>query len=222
MTGRHQPAVGGLGCAIVRAYDADTGMLSQVIADAFLNLAPCRWLIDDLAARREILPGYFRMLVEHAMADGVVDTTVGRGAAALWIPAGPHGPGQPGGYDERLAEVTGQWAERFAAFDQELDAHHLTGVAHHHLAILAVHPDLQGRGIGTALLDAHHAILDTDGIVAYLEASDERTRGLYLRHGYADYGSPIALPGGPSMYPMLRHPKSHIPSELAGRRVGMT
>ena len=36
-------------------------------------------------------------------------------------PAGPEGPGQPGGYDEQLAEVTGQWAERFVVFDQELD-----------------------------------------------------------------------------------------------------
>ena len=34
-------------------------------------------------------------------------------------------------------------------FDQELDAHHLAGVAHHHLAVLAVHPDWQGHGIAT-------------------------------------------------------------------------
>ena len=80
--------------------------------------------------------------------------------------------------------------------------------AHHHLAILAVRPDRAGPGTGTALLDAHHAILDGEGTVAYLEASDERTRGIYLRHGYADYGSPIELPGGPFMYPMVRHPRT--------------
>ena len=131
-------------------------------------------------------------------------------------PAGPEGPGQPGGYDEQLAEITGQWAERFVAFDQELDAHHLTGAAHHHLAILAVRPDLQGHGIGTALLDAHHAILDEGGIVAYLEASDEGTRGIYLRHGYADYGSPIELADGPFMYPMVRHPRAPGTSAMTG------
>ena len=82
-----------------------------------------------------------------------------------------------------------------------------------HLAILAVRPDRQGQGTGTALLDAHHAILDAEGIVAYLEASDERTRGIYLRHGYADYGNPITLAGGLLMYPMVRHPRttSHHP-----------
>ena len=72
-------------------------MLSQVIADAFFDLAPCRWLIDDLAARREIFPGFFRMYVEHAMADGLVYTTAGRTAAALWIPTGRRGRGSPTG-----------------------------------------------------------------------------------------------------------------------------
>jgi GNAT superfamily N-acetyltransferase len=208
MTARRQPAADCADRTIARARDADIGVLSQVIADAFLYLAPCRWLIDDLAARREILPGYFRMHVEHAMADGLVDTTLGRDAAALWIPTGSRLPSPSGGYDEHLAQVTGRWAGRFRVFDAELDAHHLTGVGHHHLAILAVRPDRQGQGIGTALLGAHHAILDAEGIVAYLEASDERTRGIYLRHGYADYGSPIELADGVRMYPMARPPRA--------------
>ncbi len=206
MTARRQPAVGA-GRAIVRAHDADIGVLSQVIAGAFLNLAPCQWLIDDLAARREILPGYFRLHVEHAMVGGLVDTTPSRDAAALWLPTGSQLPSPPDGYDQHLAQVTGRWAGRFAAFERQLHAHHLTGAEHHHLAILAVRPDRQGQGIGTALLDAHHAILDQEGIAAYLEASDERTRGIYLRHGYTDHGSPIELAGGPSMYPMVRHPR---------------
>ena len=134
MTARHQPAAGGPGCAIVRAHDADISMLSQVIADAFLNLAPCRWLIDDPAARRVIFPGYFRMYVEHAIAGGLVDTTPGRDAAALWIPTGSQLPSPPDGYDEHLAQVTGRWAGRFAAFDRELHAHHLTGAEHRRVA----------------------------------------------------------------------------------------
>ena len=44
------------------------------------------------------------------------------------------------------------------------------------------------------------------GTAAYLEASDERTRDLYLRHGYTDRREPIELPDGPSMYPMVRIP----------------
>jgi GNAT superfamily N-acetyltransferase len=208
MTTHHQPAAGDSAAdGLVRASETDIDVLSQVIADAFLDLAPCQWLMADRKARRDIFPGFFRMYVVHAMTDGLVYTTPDRTAAALWIPAtGPAVP--PEGYDEELAEITGQWVERFVVFDGELDAHHLDGVAHHHLAILAVRPDWQGRGIGTALLDAHHALLDKEGTVAYLEASDERNRGIYLRHGYTDYGSPIRLPDGPSMYPMTRQPRA--------------
>ena len=204
MTAPRRTAGSSADCAIVRAGQADIEVLSQVIADAFVPLAPCQWLLPDGAARHEILPGYFKMYVEHAMADGIIYTTAGRTAAALWIPTETGGPRLPDEYDERLAAVTGHWAERFVIFEQELDARHLTGVAHHHLAILAVRPDQQGQGIGTALLHVHHAALDRGGIPAYLEASDPRTRGLYLRHGYADYGRPIQLPGGPPMYPMCR------------------
>ena len=56
---------------VVRAEEADLDVLSQVIAEAFFDLAPSRWLIPDLAARRQILPGYFRLYVEHALADGL-------------------------------------------------------------------------------------------------------------------------------------------------------
>jgi GNAT superfamily N-acetyltransferase len=203
---------------IVRAGEADIGVLSQVIADAFFPLAPCRWLIGDQAARRAILPGYFAMHLQHAMADGLVHTTPARDAAALWLPAGPQPPQPPEGYHEHLAQITGPWAQRFAAFDAELDAHHLTGVAHHHLAILAVRPGRQGQGTGTALLNAHHAVLDGKNTVAYLEASDERTRRIYLHHSYADYGTPIQLPGGPHMFPMTRRPSR--PASLASRHPG--
>jgi GNAT superfamily N-acetyltransferase len=224
MTARRPPP-GAAARGIVRADEADIGVLSQVIADAFFPLAPCQWLIGDQAARREIFPGYFRMYVEHAMADGLVHTTPARDAAALWLPLGPQLTGPPDGYAEHLAQITGPWAERFVVFDAELDEHHLTGAEHHHLAILAVRPDRQGQGIGTALLNAHHAVLDEQGIVAYLEASDELTRVIYLGHGYVDYSAPIELhdslvaggdhltPGqqadGPRMYPMVRRPKPH-------------
>lgn len=202
MTRQPQPTTG-----IVRAGAADAEVLSQLIADAFFPLAPCQWLIGDEAARRRILPGYFRMYVEHAIADGIVHTTPDRDATALWIPLGTQLPVPPDEYDEHLAEVTGPWAPRFVNFDRELDAHHLTGLAHHHLAILAVHPGQQRRGIGTALLDAHHAVLDELDMAAYLEAASERTRRIYLRHGYADLGAPIQLNHGPRMYPMIRHPQ---------------
>jgi ribosomal protein S18 acetylase RimI-like enzyme len=76
---------------------------------------------------------------------------------------------------------------------------------HHYLAFLAVHPDAQNRGIGSALLDRHHARLDRAGLPAYLEANDPRNRDLYLRHGYR-VRSVIDLPDGPPLRSMWRTP----------------
>jgi GNAT superfamily N-acetyltransferase len=188
---------------IVRADEADIGVLAQVIAEAFFPLAVCGWLIPDGTARRAAFPAYFRLYVEHAIADGIVETTPGRDAAALWIPG--DGPGEPPEeYAGQLAAITGPHLGRFLAFDQQLDRHHPAGVFHEHLAILAVRPDRQGQGTGTALLDARHADLEDQGIPAYLEASDERTRRIYLAHGYTDRGSPIEFAPGVRMYPMWR------------------
>jgi GNAT superfamily N-acetyltransferase len=107
----------------------------------------------------------------------------------------------------RLAAATGPHLSRFEAFDLTLDRHHPAGFSHHHLAILAVRQNMQGQGTGTALLTAHNAVLDRDGLPACLEASGLDTRRIYLRHGYLDYGTVIQLPDGASrMHPMMRQP----------------
>jgi GNAT superfamily N-acetyltransferase len=203
MTPPRSPA-GHAGQILVRAGEADADILSRVIAEAFFDLPPSRWLAEDPAARRAIFPGYFRLSVEHALACGLVHTTPDRDAVALWLPAGPGAPAPPGDYSSRLAALTGPLAGRFEAFDAALDAGHPAAVPHQHLAILAVRPGRQRQRTGTTLLTARHATLDTDGIPAFLQASGIDSRRLYLRHGYADYGPRIDLPGGPALFPMWR------------------
>lgn len=198
------------------ATAGDIPVLTQVIADAFHDLAPSRWLIPDPDARRYVLPRYFRILVEHAVACGLVQTTPDRDAAALWFPAGTGSPAGPPGYEERLAAATGPYLEYFRLLDEQFRTHHPVGAAHEHLAILAVRPGRQRQGTATMLLDACHAELDRQHRPAYLEASDAGTRRIYLRSGYLDRGAPIVLPAdGPgtartrpvTMYPMWREPR---------------
>jgi len=197
---------------LVRADETDVDILSQVIAEAFFDLPPSRWLVEDPATRRAIFPAYFRLYVEHAVACGLAHTTPDRDAVALWLPAGPGAPDPPGGYSTRLAAITGPLVARFEAFDAALETRHPVTVHHQHLALLAVSPGRQRHGTGTTLLTARHATLDAEGIPAFLEASGPDSRRLYLRHGYADYGPRIELPGGPALYPMWRQP--HDPYHL--------
>ena len=194
--------------SVIRAGQDSTGALSQVIADAFHDLDVSRWLLPVPAIRRRVFPAYFQLAVEHAMTHGEVYTTPGLTAVALWLPMADELPPPPDGYADRLAAITTPWTGQFRAFDTALGHHHPAGQAHHYLPILAVRPDQQHRGTGTALLTAHHATLDQDAIPAYLEASDARTRDLYLRHGYQlRLDAPIRLPDGPAMWPMWREPQ---------------
>jgi GNAT superfamily N-acetyltransferase len=204
MTVRENPPYAKASATVLRAGPGDLFVLSQVIADAFHGLPPSHWLVADPDARRRIFPGYFQLFVEHALATGLVLTTPDRSAAALWIPVRKTPEGPSADYATRLAAITDPWTDRFRAFDAVLDSHHPSAFPHHHLAMLAVRPDRQGRGIGTTMLRAHHALLDEEGIPAYLEAANQRTRVMYLRHGYTDHGAPIQLPGGPFMFPMWR------------------
>jgi predicted N-acetyltransferase YhbS len=110
----------------------------------------------------------------------------------------------PVDYERRLKEITGDAYDRACRLDAELEAEHPLE-PHHYLAFLAVRPDLQSRGLGSALLDRHHTRLDAGGVPAYLEANDPRNRDLYLRHGY-QVRSVIELPDGPPVWTMWRSP----------------
>jgi GNAT superfamily N-acetyltransferase len=110
----------------------------------------------------------------------------------------------PDDYERRLKEVAGDAFDRACRLDAALEAGHPVQ-PHHYLAFLAVRPDQQGRGVGSALLDRHHARLDAAGLPAYLEANALRNRDLYLRHGYR-VRSVIELPDGPLLWTMWRSP----------------
>ena len=192
---------------IRRADPGDTAAVTDLITTAFAPLAVSHWLVPDHTARTEILHGYFRILIEHALDVGVV--YLADQATAVWVPwTSMAPPPEPEDYDTRLATATGPYANRFRALDTLFAEHHPSGT-HHHLEFLAVHPTMQGQGLGGLLLTAHHRVLDRHGLPAYLEAADPRSRGLYARHGYGITNPGLLqLPdGGAGLWPMWRLPQ---------------
>ncbi|HZR54757.1 MAG TPA: GNAT family N-acetyltransferase [Streptosporangiaceae bacterium] len=206
---------------VVRADYDDIELLSHLIADACHDLPASRWLVSSPGLRRRIFPRYFTLHVEHAMTDGVVYTTHARDAAALWHPVGDE-PADPLPWSEqRLAGVTRPWTSQFLAFETTLSSHHPAGVPHQYLAILAVRPGRQGRGIGSKLLRAHHATLDSGRVPAYAEAASTLSRNLYLRHGYTERpGGSFRVPHGPIVWPMWREPAPASTLRDSGERPG--
>lgn len=193
------------GIPIVRAGLGDAHRIADLIATAFHPLDVATWLVADPNERQRALYGHMRILVDHALDCGEVLTTIGHTAAAVWLPRTNPLP-EISDYGRRLWLATGAHVDRFRALDAAFDKHH-PSERHHHLALLAVHPDHQRRRTGSALLDFYHARLDRDAMPAYLEASSPYSRRLYLRHGYTDHGPPITLPHhGPNLHPMWRPP----------------
>ena len=60
---------------IQRATLDDADQLAHTIAQAFHDLAPCRWLVEDAHTRARIFPAYFRLYVELGLTSGTVLTT---------------------------------------------------------------------------------------------------------------------------------------------------
>ncbi|MET8862120.1 GNAT family N-acetyltransferase [Nonomuraea sp. NPDC004580] len=180
------------------ATPADAARAAELIATAFAGLRSVAYLVPERRRRHQVLADGFLIVVEHAIEHGAVHL-IDDEAAAVWIPYA-EGASEPADYDRRLGEATGEFADRFRLRDELFRRHHPTE-PHHYLACLAVHPDCQNQGLGTALLRHQHARLG--GLPVYLEASDPRNRDLYARHGY-QAREPFALPDGALFWPMWR------------------
>ncbi|MFC8851170.1 MULTISPECIES: GNAT family N-acetyltransferase [unclassified Micromonospora] len=192
------------GVRIERLGPPETRLVAERIAEAFLVLPATHWLVPDAAQRRAVLADNFEIPVGHAMAHGQVHATADRAGVAVWLPQTGDDVGPPADYDARLAAACGEWVDRFRHLDDLFAASH-PHAGHHHLAFLAVTPERQGQGIGSALLRHHHAWLDANGVPGYLEASSETGRDLYARHGYRPR-EVFRLPDGTPFFPMWREP----------------
>ncbi|HEY0000712.1 MAG TPA: GNAT family N-acetyltransferase [Actinoplanes sp.] len=171
------------------AREDEIAAVGQLISYSFNDLAANAYLVPPLDDRIRVMADFFTLYTEHAFKYGridVIDRPDGEGlaAAAVWFDNTAEAPA-PERYEARLGKLAGEYLDRFVALDELFDKHHPAD-PHWHLAFLAVHPDHQAHGLGSTLMAHTHAELDTDGVPAYLEATNEKNVRLYRRHGYAD------------------------------------
>ncbi|WP_432861405.1 GNAT family N-acetyltransferase [Microbispora rosea] len=191
----------------------DAAAAGGLIAETFHTDEITRWLIPRADDRLPMQRRFFTMWAGHALDHGDVYGVHESGelaGVAVWFAAPfPEVPGE----QEAIASFAGENAARYRLFGEVTEKLH-PQEPHHYLAFIALERGRTGRGLGTLLLREHHRRLDAEGIPAYLEASSEASRRLYLRHGYVDMLELVRLPGGPVMYPMWREPR---PAAQAGQ-----
>ncbi|WP_369199596.1 GNAT family N-acetyltransferase [Streptomyces sp. PU-14G] len=193
------------GPAVRAVGEADLGAARALLHAAFRTDPVSRWIFPEEERREERHPELFGTFLAGAHAHGTAEVTDDGEALALWFDV--RGGAQRGG--DELADALGRvdpGNARLAAMGELTEAGH-PHEDHAYLQAIAVTPDRQGLGIGSALLRHRLAACDRQGLPAYLEASSPRSRALYERHGFAVRGAGIQLPfDGPVMWPMWREP----------------
>jgi GNAT superfamily N-acetyltransferase len=195
-------AVTRAGIATARPEDAPD--LAAALAAAFDDDPVFCWFSPDAGRRRTMLPRFFGVFVDAFMRHGETYADDARAGAALWAPPGADPVGAAPRYVADLAEIAGPDAPRLFEVVERLEAQ-TPSEPHYHLQFLGVAPTRQGTGIGGALMAPILERCDRDGAAAYLEATSDRNRALYERHGFRAHGS-IPLPDGPALWRMWRDP----------------
>lgn len=73
--------------------------------------------------------------------------------------------------------------------------------------VVGVDPELQNRGVGSALVKEGLALADQSGCPCYLETSEKRNLAFYERLGFVVLAEATLGAGGPLAWAMRREPQ---------------
>lgn len=165
-------------------------------ADPFM-----RWLYPEAGAFLGHFPRVMDFFGGRAFDHGSAFRNDAFTANALWLSPGIHPD------EEQLVACFEQTVEPekqdalFETFEQ-MDKYHPDEDCWH-LAFIAVDPARQGKGLGSALLEACLERCDEDGRPAYLESTNPANLSLYKRFGFEEMGL-IKADQAPPLFPMFR------------------
>ena len=190
--------------AVRRAEPEDVERVGWLVARALVDDPVARWVVPVGLHRRELWPRYLEHIVADALHAGTVLVAGTFDGVAVWVDG-------PGGRQSLLHpqalpyEVVGPYADRFGALEDEVRAEQPAARPHHRLAVLAVRDAARGQGLGGALLDAQHAVLDGRGLGAYVAPSTPAGARFLERSGYHRLAPPVRPQAdAPPLWPMWR------------------
>jgi GNAT superfamily N-acetyltransferase len=191
------------------ATTEDVPRLQAMLAEAFMEDPVFGWLMPNDSRRRARLRRYFGIdLRYYTLPRGRVWTTSDLTGAALSLPPGkwrvpPH-------VSLLQGSVFGVKLARAARLGAAMEWRHMrlargVGGAHYYVRDIGVHPDMQGKGLGSTLMSPTLQRCDREGLPAYIEASSERSAALYERLGF-EHIEELRVGGSPPLWLMLRQP----------------
>jgi GNAT superfamily N-acetyltransferase len=203
MSGLISPAHGSV--LARKATEKDLPNLAQTLAEAFFTDPLIEWWIPDVDRRRQILPAFFGIITEATLPGDELYTADDAVGGAVWLPPG----GQPSEDDmarlaPKLERATEEYADTLFDMLALMDEKH-PREPHYYLFLLGTRPEWQSRGIGSALMKVVLDRADREETPAYLEATSEGNKRLYLRHGFT-VTEEVRLRDAPPWWSMWRAP----------------
>ncbi|MGH9030430.1 MAG: GNAT family N-acetyltransferase [Acidimicrobiales bacterium] len=196
---------------VTLATTAEMKAIALSLSDAFFDDPVMSWMLDDDASRGRRLARLFGLLMRvHYLPLGTVWTTPANEGAALWAPPGHAILPTPTilRNSRAMLHALGHRSIRALRALSQVERLH-PKEPHWYLGVLGTRTSLQGRGIGSAVLQPALERCDEEGVPAYLESSKYSNIAFYGRHGFEVTGE-IRLPrGGPTVWPMWRDPRPH-------------
>ncbi len=187
---------------------------SELLVDAFYDDPMASFMIPDETKRRGVLRPVMRRFLSYAMLYGHVETTDDLQGIAAWIL--PEYVKFNFWRMLRSGMIAVPWimgraaAKRFSKAMSEGDrihAKHAPG-RHWYLFILAVVPNSQRSGVGTALVEHGFARIDRQGLPCYLETTSQKNIKYYPRHGFEMVEETNAGNNSLNIWGFLRQPNS--------------
>lgn len=188
-----------------RAGAEDVAGIAAVLARAFGSDPVAAFLFPEPGRREEGLRRFFAAQLRHNYLDrGEVWVEANLRGAALWMPPDP----RPAAFVELVGHLSlaGVLRGRFVEarrLARMLALRH-PSERHYYLGTIGTEPALQGRGIGSALLDAVLAGCDATRTAAYLESSRQENLGFYESRGFRVREEVVFRGDGPRLWLMWR------------------
>ena len=186
---------------VIVAGPANIEPLINVMVLAFAADPVARWMYRDPQRYLAYFGRFTRAFAGNAFSNETAWCIEGNLGAALWLGPGvkPAEDAIAGILDE---SVPPQVMADVSAMFGEMAAYHPHS-PHWYLPLIGTEPDLQRRGIGSALMRKALSRCDQEHTPAYLESTNPANTGFYERLGFEALGV-IRAGSSPPMVPMLR------------------
>jgi ribosomal protein S18 acetylase RimI-like enzyme len=175
----------------IRLKPSEKAAAARICARAFADypMITCYWPDPERRARH--LEWYWRCIINYGLRYGEVYTTSDIPGISVWLP-----PGQTHITTWRYAlagflplpllmGIKQFFTQTMKGDDLVHQVHEATmPEPHWYLFVLAVDPDQQGMGIGSALVQPGVESADAQHLPCYVETHDERNIAFYLKNGF--------------------------------------